>query len=92
MNENNKEYDYEVTDNGYFIFVNGKKKLYQDEPNHIPYPNLTYEENAQIQIEEMKQKDEEMKKDKTKMQELEEQVTDIQLALAEIVEGGIANG
>lgn len=83
MNENNKEYDYEVTDNGYFIFVNGKKKLYQDEPNHIPYPNLTYEENAQIQIEEMKRQDEEIKKQKTEIEEIKEQITELQLAIVE---------
>ena len=49
-----KEYTYEVTENGYFIFINGKKVIHQYEP-FIPDKTKTYEENAKAQIKEMKQ-------------------------------------
>lgn len=83
-----KEYSYEVTDNGYFILINGKKVIHQYEP-YIPNKELSYEENAKAQIAEMKEADNRAVQEKTDIEQLKEQVTDLQLALAEIVEGGI---
>ena len=80
-----KTYSYEVTENGYFILINGKKVIHQYEP-YIPDKTKTYKENAEAQIEEMKAYDEEQKNKKTKMEQLEEDITNIQLALTEIYE------
>ena len=63
-----KTYTYEVTENGYFIFINGKKVIHQYEP-YIPDPNLSYEENAKAQIEELKQADINIENEKTEMEE-----------------------
>lgn len=63
-----KTYTYEVTENGYFIFINGKKVIHQYEP-YIPDPNLSYEENAKAQIEELKQADINAENEKTEMEE-----------------------
>lgn len=63
-----KTYTYEVTENGYFIFINNKKVIHQYEP-YIPDPNLSYEENAKAQIEELKQADINAKNEKTEMEE-----------------------
>ena len=63
-----KTYTYEVTENGYFIFINGKKVIHQYEP-YIPDPNLSYEENAKAQIEELKQADAIAENEKTEMEE-----------------------
>lgn len=63
-----KTYTYEVTKNGYFIFINNKKVIHQYEP-YIPDPNLSYEENAKAQIEELKRADEMAKNEKTEMEE-----------------------
>lgn len=84
----NKEYTYEVTENGYYILINGEKVIHQYEP-YIPNKDLSYEENAKAQIEEMKQRDVQSEKEKTQMEEMQEEITNIQLAIAEIVEGGI---
>lgn len=83
-----KEYTYEVTENGYYILINGEKVIYQYEP-YIPNKELSYEENAKAQIEEMKQADENVVQEKTEIEQLKEQITDLQLALVEIVEGGM---
>lgn len=84
----NKEYTYEVTENGYYILINGEKVIHQYKP-YIPNKDLSYEENAKAQIEEMKQSDVQSEKEKTQMEEMQEEITNIQLAMAEIVEGGI---
>lgn len=83
-----KEYTYEVTENGYYILINGEKVIHQYEP-YIPNKELSYEENAKAQIEEMKQADENVVQEKTEIEQLKEQITDLQLALVEIVEGGM---
>ena len=45
----NKEYTYEVTENGYYILINGEKVIHQYKP-YIPNKDLSYEENAKAQI------------------------------------------
>lgn len=51
-----KNYTYEVTENGYYISIDGKKVIHQYEP-FIPDKNLSYEENAKKQIKEMQEND-----------------------------------
>ena len=46
------KYEYEITENGYYIIVNGKKSIHQYEP-YIPNHELSYEENAKNQIEQL---------------------------------------
>ena len=41
----NKQVAYEVTDNGYKIFLDGQLWIHQYEP-YIPDPSKSYEENA----------------------------------------------
>ena len=80
-----KTYSYEVTENGYFILINGKKVIHQYEP-YIPDKTKTYKENAEAQIEELKAYDEKAKNKKTEMEQMQEDITNIQLALTEIYE------
>ena len=80
-----KTYSYEVTENGYYILINGKKIIHQYEP-YIPDKTKTYKENAESQIEEMKSYDEKAKIDKTNIEQMQEDKTNIQLALTEIYE------
>lgn len=44
-----KTLSYEIFDNGYDIFVDGNLSYTQRKP-YIPYPNLSYQENAIRQI------------------------------------------
>ena len=74
-----KTYTYEVTENGYFIFINGKKVIHQYEP-YIPDPNLSYEENAKAQIEELKQADAIAENEKT---EVEKRISNLEIAVTE---------
>ena len=48
----NKQVAYEVTDNGYKIFLDGQLWIHQYEP-YIPDPSKSYEENALAHIEEI---------------------------------------
>lgn len=83
-----KTYTYEVTENGYYILINGKKVIHQYEP-YIPDPSKSYEENAKAQIEELKAADEKEKNEKTEMEQIKQDITDIQLALTEMYESGV---
>lgn len=83
-----KTYTYEVTENGYYIYINGNKVIHQYEP-YIPDKTKSYEENAQAQIEELKAMDNKVKTEKTDIEKLKEDITDIQLALTEIYESGV---
>lgn len=83
-----KTYSYEVTEDGYFILINGKKVIHQYEP-YIPDRTKTYKENAEAQIEELKEVYEQEKNRKTDVELLKQDVTDIQLALTEIYEMGV---
>ena len=82
-----KTYTYEVTENGYFIFINGEKVIHQYEP-FIPDHAKSYQENAEAQIEELKAMDNKVKTEKTAIEQMQEDITDIQLALTEIYEMG----
>ena len=81
-------YAYEVTENGYYIYINGKKTIHQYEP-YIPNPSLSYEENAKAQIEELKASKEAQEEEKTSMEQMQQDITDIQLALVELYELGV---
>lgn len=83
-----KTYTYEITENGYYILINGKKVIHQYEP-YIPNPSLNYEENAKAQINELKANEQAQKEEKTEMEQLQQDVTDIQLALVELYELGV---
>lgn len=82
-----KNYSYEITENGYYILINGEKVIHQYEP-FISDKDKSYEENALAQIEEMKQVDVQASQEKTEIEQLQEQVTNLELALAEIYENG----
>ncbi len=47
-----EKYSYELTNNGYYILINGEKVIHQYEP-YIPNKSLNYEENAKKQIDEL---------------------------------------
>ncbi len=47
------------------------------------------EENAKAQIDDIVSSEENSQKEQTTMESLQEQITDLQLALAELVEGGM---
>ena len=81
-------YTYEVTENGYYILINGEKVIHQYEP-YIPNPNLSYEENAKAHIEELKASKEAEKEEKTDIEQMKSDITDIQLALVELYELGV---
>ena len=83
-------YTYEVTENGYYIYINGKKVIHQYEP-YIPNPSISYEENAKAQIEELKASEEAEKEKKTDIEQMKSDITDIQLALVELYESGVQN-
>ena len=83
-----KTYSYEVTENGYFILINGKKVIHQYEP-YIPDKTKTYKENAEAQIEELKAAEEKAKTEKRQVEQIQEDITNIQLALTEIYEMGV---
>ena len=81
-------YTYEVTENGYYILINGEKVIHQYEP-YIPNSNLSYEENAKAQIEELKKAKEASQNKKTSMEQMQQDITDLQLALVELYELGV---
>ena len=78
---------YNILENGYQILNDGKVWIEQIAP-FIPNKDLSYEENAQKQIAELVANEEAAKKEQATLEELQQQVTDLQLALAELVEGG----
>lgn len=45
MKQFSNELSYEIFDDGYEIFLHGERWMVQHEP-HIPFPDMTYEENA----------------------------------------------
>lgn len=78
---------YNILENGYQILNDGKVWIEQIEP-FIPDKSKSYEENAKAQIAELLEQQESAKQEQTTLEELQQQVTDLQLALAELVEGG----
>ena len=81
-------YTYEVTENGYYIYINGEKIIHQYEP-YIPNKSKSYEENAKAQIEELKKAKEASQNKKTSMEQMQQDITDLQLALVELYELGV---
>ena len=49
---NGQEMSYEVSDDGYDIYLSGRKWMTQHEP-YIPFPNLGYEGSCKKQIEDL---------------------------------------
>lgn len=74
----NKEVSYEVVEKGYEIYLDGKLWITQEEP-YIPYPKLSYEENAIKQIEEICSANEQA-------QRKQDEITEMQLAITELYE------
>lgn len=83
-----KTYTYEITEDGYYILINGEKVIHQYEP-YIPDTSKSYEENAKAQIEELKQADAQSEQTKTNIEQMQSDITDLQLALTEIYEMGV---
>ena len=69
----NKQISYEVTDDGYKIYLDGKPWIHQYEP-YIPNPSISYEENAIAQIEELVAMHENAKNEQMEKEALMEQV------------------
>lgn len=69
---------YEILENGYEIKLDGKLWITQDTKN-LPYPNLTLEECCLKQIDEICKPQEEAVS-------LQDQITNLELALAELYE------
>lgn len=78
---------YNILENGYQILNDGKVWIEQIEP-FIPDKSKSYEENAKAQIAELLQQQENAKKEQTTLEELQQQVTDLQLAVVELAENG----
>ena len=69
----NKQISYEVTDNGYKIYLDGQLWIHQYEP-YIPNPSISYEENAIAQMEELVAMHENAKNEQMEKEQLIEQV------------------
>ena len=69
----NKQVSYEVTDNGYKIYLDGQLWIHQYEP-YIPNPSISYEENAIAQMEELVAMHENAKNEQIEKEQLIEQV------------------
>lgn len=80
-----KRITYEVLDNGYIINLDGKPWIEQLEP-YIPYPELSYEESCLKQIEEIIKSNEEAEQKKQEQVSLQEQITNLELAIVELYE------
>ena len=76
----NREILYEVFDDGYDIYIGGNRIFTQREPA-IPYRELSYEEGAIKQIEDQLVP-------KQVEPTVEERLSDIEVALAELYGGG----
>ena len=81
----NKQISYEVTDNGYKIYLDGQQWIHQYEP-YIPNPSKSYEENAIAQIEEIYNGYQASLKEQQEQASIQDQITNLELAMAEIYE------
>ena len=79
-----KNYSYEITDDGYYILINGKRVIHQY-GIYIPDSTKSFEENAIAQIEELKESD---KRSVNSIND-SERITNLELAFAEMYEGGL---
>ena len=77
----NKEVSYEVVEKGYKIYLGGVLWITQEEP-YIPYPELSYEENAIKQIEEIVVAHEETQNQPS----MEQRITNLEAELAALKE------
>ena len=87
----NKTISYEVTNDGYKIYLDGQLWIHQYEP-YIPNPSKSYEENAIAQIEEIYNGYQASLQEKQEQASIQDQITNLELALAELYEaqqGGI---
>lgn len=78
---------YEIESNGYKILKDGKVWLVQQEP-YISDKDKTYEENAIAHIKEIIESSTKVAEAQLTMEEMQQQITDLQLALVELAEGG----
>lgn len=81
-----KDVSYEILDNGYNIYLDGALYITQPEP-YIPYPTLGYEGSCLKQIEELVNEEGQNVGQSKPIEELQQQITDIQVALCEVYEG-----
>ena len=79
------ELTYKILENGYQILKEGRVWIEQIEP-FIPNKSKTYEENAKEQIAEIISGQEETAKKEMTMEEMQQQITDLQLAIVELAE------
>ena len=79
--------EYKILENGYQILNDGKVWIEQIEP-FIPDKSKSYEENAKAQIAELLEQQESAKQEQATMEEMQQQITDLQLAVVELAEGG----
>lgn len=81
-----KKYVYKILDDGYEISIDGYGlfTIVQKEPN-IPYPNLSYEENAKKDIEERINADEEAEKERVTFEQLSKELELTKMAIDEIM-------
>lgn len=77
----NKKVSYEVLKDGYMIYLDGVAWIHQYEP-YIPDKNLSYEENAIAQIEEIVASHE----DAQNQPSMEQRIADLEAELAALKE------
>lgn len=77
---------YDILDDGYKIYLGDTEWIHQYEP-FIPYPELGYEGSCLKQIEELVNAEEQNVGQSKLIEELQQQITDMQVALCEVYEG-----
>ena len=75
---NKERITYEILEDGYMLYLDGKPWIKQHTA-HVFYPELSLKENAELHIDELCK---EVKPEPT----VEDQITELQLAMAEIYE------
>ena len=75
----NKKVSYEILEDGYKIYLDGKEWIHQYEP-YIPNRELSYEENAIAQIEEIVASYEEAQKEPS----IDERIAMLEAELSEL--------
>ena len=81
----NKQISYEVTNDGYKIYLDGQLWIHQYEP-YIPDKSKSYEENAIAHIEELYNGYQASLKEQQEQASIQDQITNLELAIAEIYE------
>lgn len=81
-----KAVSYEILDDGYKIYIDGTEWIHQYEPL-IPYTDLSYEDGCLKQIEELVNTEGQNADQSKQIEELQQQITDMQVALCEVYEG-----